>query len=170
MTSIVCRQMGRLQVFVLLALISFAAPALALPAPMSDQDLMEKSDLVAKVKVLSVTCTSITKDEKTGEDLPGYLAQLKVLDVEKGDAKRGDEVLVTWRAVPKGIVGPWTVYYYPGEEVVTHLTKRSGGVSYASTWWNAKGDDIKGPDTKELPLVPGQSVLAKPEQLEQTPL
>jgi hypothetical protein len=39
--------------------------------------------------VLSVTCTSVTKDEKTGEDLPGYLAQLKLLDVKKGDAKRG---------------------------------------------------------------------------------
>jgi hypothetical protein len=56
---------------------------------MPDQELMEKSDLVALVRVLSVTCTSVTKDEKTGEDLPGYLAQLKLLDVKKGDAKRG---------------------------------------------------------------------------------
>jgi hypothetical protein len=95
-----------------------ASPALALPAPMSDQELMEKSDLVALVRVLSVTCTSITKDEATGENLPGYLATLQVLDVKKGDAKRGDEVIVTWRAVPKSLLGPWTVYYYPGEEVV----------------------------------------------------
>jgi hypothetical protein len=131
-----------------LSLALTASPAQALPAPMSDQELMEKSDLVALVRVLNVTCTSLTKDDATGEELPSYLATLQVLDVKKGDAKRGDEVIVTWRAVPKSIVGPWTVYYYPGEEVVTHLAKRSGGASYASTWWNAKGDDVKAPDTR----------------------
>ena len=55
--------------------------ARALPAPMSEQELMEKSDLVALVRVMSVTCTSLTKDAATGEDLPGYIAQLKVLEV-----------------------------------------------------------------------------------------
>ncbi len=144
--------------------------ALALPAPMSDQELMEKSDLVALVRVLNVTCTSLTKDAATGEELPSYLATLQVLEVKKGDAKRGDEVIVTWRAVPKSIVGPWTVYYYPGEEVVTHLAKRSGGASYASTWWNAKGDDVKAPDTRDLPVTPGESVVATPEKQKQTPL
>ncbi len=153
-----------------LSLALTAAPARALPAPMSDQELMEKSDLVALVRVLSVTCTSVTKDDATGEELPSYLATLQVLEVKKGDAKRGDEVIVTWRAVPKSIVGPWTVYYYPGEEVVTHLAKRSGGASYASTWWNAKGDDVKVPDTRDLPVTPGESVVATPEQQKQTPL
>ncbi|MET0302150.1 MAG: hypothetical protein ABW010_05895 [Methyloceanibacter sp.] len=142
----------------------------ALPAPMSDQELMEKSDLVALVRVLNVTCTSLTKDAATGEELPSYLATLQVLEVKKGDAKRGDEVIVTWRAVPKSIVGPWTVYYYPGEEVVTHLAKRSGGASYASTWWNAKGDDVKAPDTRDLPVTPGESVVATPDKQQQTPL
>jgi hypothetical protein len=154
----------------LLSLALMPGPARALPAPMSDQDLMEKSDLVALVRVLNVTCTSITKDDATGEDLPSYLATLQVLEVKKGDAQRGDEVIVTWRAVPKSIVGPWTVYYYPGEEVVTHLTKRSGGASYASTWWNAKGDDVKAPDTRDLPVTPGESVVATPEPQKQTPL
>jgi hypothetical protein len=147
-----------------------APPVRALPAPMSDQELMEKSDLVALVRVLNVTCTSLTKDQATGEELPSYLATLQLLEVKKGDAKRGDEVIVTWRAVPKSIVGPWTVYYYPGEEVVTHLTKRSGGASYASTWWNAKGDDVKAPDTRDLPMTPGESVVATPETQKQTPL
>ena len=154
----------------LLSVTLISTPARALPAPMSEQELMEKSDLVALVRVLSVTCTSLTKDAATGEELPGYLAQLKVLEVKKGEVKPGAEVLVTWRAVPKSIVGPWTVYYYPGEEVVTHLTKRSGGASYASTWWNAKGDDVKAPDTRDLPLTPGESVVAKPEKQKQTPL
>src|SRR5262245_1606971 len=152
------------------ALALATAPARALPAPMSDQDLMAKSDLVALVRVLNVTCTSITKDDATGEELPSYLATLQVLEVKKGEAERGDEVIVTWRAVPKSIVGPWTVYYYPGEEVVTHLTKRSGGASYASTWWNAKGDDVKAPDTRDLPVTPGESVVATPEPQKQTPL
>jgi len=145
-------------------------PALALPAPMTEAELMEKSDVVALMRVLSVTCTSITKDEQTGEDLPGYLATLKVIEVKKGDVKAGEEVLVTWRAVPKSIVGPWTVYYYPGEEMVTHLTKRSGGVSYASTWWNAKGDDAKSPDSRDLPTKPGETVVPRPEPAMQTPL
>jgi hypothetical protein len=153
-----------------LSLALMASPARALPAPMSDPELMEKSDLVALVRVLNVTCTSVNKDDATGEELPSYLATLQVLEVKKGDAERGDEVIVTWRAVPKSIVGPWTVYYYPGEEVVTHLAKRSGGASYASTWWNAKGDDVKVPDTRDLPVTPGESVVATPEQQTQTPL
>jgi hypothetical protein len=147
-----------------------ALPALALPAPMSEQELTEKSDVIALMRVLSVTCTSIVKDEQTGEDLPGYLAKLKVMEVKKGDVKQGEEVLVTWRAVPKSIVGPWTVYYYPGEEMVTHLTKRSGGVSYASTWWNAKGDDVKSPDSRDLPITPGETVMPTPEPEKRMPL
>jgi hypothetical protein len=153
-----------------LLLFSFAVPAVALPAPMSEQDLNDKSDLVAVVRVLSVTLTTITKDEKTGEELPGYMAQLRLLDVKKGDAKKGDVVLVTWRAVPSKIVGPWAVYYYPGEEVLTHLTKRDGGVAYASTWWNAKGDDITKPESTELPKQPGQTVVPRGTKQDQVPL
>ena len=163
--------MRPLKLLSLLVLAFFTAlPALAVPAPMSEQELTDESDLVAQVRVLTVTCTSITTDEATGEELPGYLAQLKVVEVKKGDAKPGDVVLVTWRAIPKNVDGPWTVYYYPGEEMVTHLTKRSGGVTYASTWWNAKGDDTKSPDTRELPVAPGETVgqVAEPEP--QTPL
>lgn len=137
-----------------------ASAALALPAPLSDEELMEKSDIVALVRVMSVTCTSVTKDETTGEQLPGYLAQLRVLEVKKGDVRPGGEVLVTFRAVPKGALGPWTVFYYPGEEVWTHLVKRFGGVTYGSTWWNAKGEVVQPPKTEDLPDVVGESVLA----------
>jgi hypothetical protein len=162
------RQFRLLSLFVVACLA--ALPALALPAPMTEAELMEKSDVVALVRVVSVTCTSVTQDEHTGEDLPGYLARLKVIEVEKGDVKKGEELLVTWRAVPKAVAGPWTVYYYPGEEMVTHLTKRSGGASYASTWWNAKGDDTKSPDTRDLPTTPGITVVPRPEPEMQTPL
>jgi len=147
-----------------------AAPALALPAPMSDQELVDKSDLVAVVRVLSVSCTTVTKDDKSGEELPAYLAKVRLLDVKKGDVQKGEEVLVTWRAIPKDIVGPWTVYYYPGEVVLTRLTKRSGGVSYGSTWWNAKGDDVKAPESTELPTTPGETFTAPQEPADQHPL
>src|SRR5512140_2045938 len=75
----------------LLALLPLlGTPALTLPAPMSDPELMDKSDLVAVVRVLSVTCTAVTKDEKTGEELPAYLAKLRLIDIKKGDAKVDD--------------------------------------------------------------------------------
>ena len=163
--------MRHLKVLGLLVFASLGVlPALAVPAPMSEQELTGKSDLVAQVRVLAVTCTSITTDEATGEELPGYLAQLKVVEVKKGDAKPGEVVLVTWRAIPKNVDGPWTVYYYPGEEMVTHLTKRSGGATYASTWWNAKGDDVRSPDTRHLPVTPGETVGQMPEPEPETPL
>ncbi|HBH41202.1 MAG TPA: hypothetical protein DDW26_04740 [Rhizobiales bacterium] len=161
-----CRHLRLLSLF----LVVFVAPALALPAPMSDQDLMDTSDLVALVRVLSVTCTTVTKDEQTGEELPGYVAKLKLLEVKKGDATAGDEVLVTWRAVPKAILGPWTVYYYPGEEVLTHLTKSSNGVGYASSWWNAKGEDVKAPESTELPTTPGETAVPPQKPDKRMPL
>ena len=147
-----------------------ATPAQALPAPMSEQELNDKSDLVAVVRVNTVICTAVTKDEAAGEELPVYLAKLRLVEVKKGDAKAGDEVLVTWRAVPKGIVGPWTVNYYPGEVVLTHLVKRSGGVSFGSTRWNAKGDDVKAPDSTELPSTSGETFNPPQEPAAKTPL
>ena len=156
--------------FGFVAAVLLATQAMALPAPMSEQDLMDKSDLVAVVRVASVTLAAVTKDDKSGENLPVYLARLKLLDVKKGDAQPGDEIIVTWRAVPKDIVGPWAVFYYPGEEVLTHLVKKSGGVSYGSTWWNAKGDDIKAPDSTELPTEPGQTFTPAKEPDRRLPL
>ena len=81
-------------------------PALALPAPMSEQELMDKSDIVAVIRVLSVSCIAVTKDEKSGEELPAYLAKVRLLEVKKGEAKKGDEILVTFRAIPKDELGP----------------------------------------------------------------
>lgn len=143
-----------------LALVLATTAAFALPAAMEDEELEAKSDIVVLVRVMSVTCTSITKDLRTDEDLPGYLAKLRVLEVKKGDVRPGGEVLVTFRAVPQGQLGSWTVFYYPGEEVWTHLVKRPGGVTYASTWWNAKGETVKPTETKELPTTVGESALA----------
>lgn len=160
------RRMFQLCLLLLLPLI--ATQALALPAPLSNEQLMEKSTFVGVVRVLSVTCTALTPDKETGEDLQHYLAKLEIVDVKKGDVKPGETILVTWRAIPRGLVlGNWTVNYYPGEEVRTHLTKAPGDVAYKSTWWNSKGQSIKEAESMKLPMsagetfVPRQSVTPK---------
>ena len=53
-----------------------ATAGLAVPAPLSEQELTDKSDLVALVRVLSVTCTGVAKDERTGEALPSYIKRM----------------------------------------------------------------------------------------------
>ena len=63
-------------------------PALALPAPMSEQELVDKSDIVAVVRVLSVSCTAITKDEKTGQELPAYLAKVRLIARSRRETRR----------------------------------------------------------------------------------
>ena len=75
----------------------------------------------------------------TGENLPNYSAKLKLLEVKKGSEKKSDVVAITFHAIPKGMLGPWAVFYYPGEEVWTHLGG-SGG-TYQTIWWNARGRD-----------------------------
>jgi hypothetical protein len=154
----------------LLLLLGVSLPAFALPAPMSPDDLAGKSDLIAVVRVLSVSQTAVTKDKDTGEDLPSYMAKVQLVEVKKGDAKKGDTVLITWRGIPKGVVGPWAVNYYPGEVVLTHLTKKTGGVAYGSTWWNAKGDEIKAPASTELPATVGETLEAPKAETDQHPL
>jgi hypothetical protein len=133
-----------------------APAALALPAPMSDDELLLKSDLVGLVLILSVTCTSVDKDESTGEMLPSYSAKAELMEVVKGDEQKGDFVTITFTAVPTGLLGPWTVYYYPGEMVFTHLVGKNG--NYTSTWWNARGRVVQEPISKDLPTKPGETV------------
>jgi hypothetical protein len=158
------------RILTLLSFFLLATQALALPAPMSEGELLEKSDVVAVIRVLSVSSTAVTKDDQTGEVLPSYLARARLLEVKKGDVKQGDEILITWRAIPKGIVGPWTVNYYPGEVVLTHLIKKTGGATFGSTWWNAKGDDIKAPASTELPTSIGETFDAPKGDTDEHPL
>ena len=84
-------------VFVLLC----AGPAFAVPPPMSDADLLSKSDLVALVRVLSVTCVSVSKDERTGEPLRNYSANVELMEVIKGDEPKGTDVNITFHDLPK---------------------------------------------------------------------
>ena len=131
-------------------------PALAVPAPMSDADLLAKSDLVALVKVISVTCLSVSKDGRTGEPLRNYSANVELIEVIKGDEPKGTDVNVTFHDLPKQIVGPWSVFYYPGEMVWTHLVK--DGDAYTTTWWNGRGEVVHKAVITDLPTKPGETV------------
>ena len=146
-------------VIVSAVLIGFAlppAPASAVPAPMSQEQLLEKSDLVALVRIKSVTCVSVMKDDRTGEELPSYSARAELIEVIKGEDVKGDTVNISFHAIPTGLLGPWTVYYYPGEMVWTHLLGKDG--EYTTTWWNARGDVVSKAVITELPTKPGETV------------
>ncbi len=151
--------------FALVLTITAASPALALPAPMSDTDLLTKSDLVALVRVLSVTCVSVSKDEHTGEPLRNYSANVELLEVIKGDVAKGNDVDITFEDVPKGLLGPWSVFYYPGEIVWTHLIK--DGDAFTTTWWNGRGDLVHKAIITDLPTKPGESVAVPRVRTEQ---
>lgn len=130
--------------------------ALAVPAPMSASDLLSKSDLVALIRVLSVTCTKLSKDDRTGEELPSYSARAELMYVTKGEEMPGYDVTLNFHAIPTGMLGPWTVYYYPGEMVWTHLAGKDG--VYTTTWWNGKGRVVSKAVITELPTKPGETV------------
>jgi hypothetical protein len=134
----------------------WSGSALALPAPMSKEELLAKSDLVALVRILSVTCTAVTKDEHTGEDLPSYSAEAELIEVIKGDEPKGGDVTITFHTIPKGLLGPWSVFYYPGEMVWTHLVKEDG--AYTTTWWNGRGTLVDKAVITDLPTTPGETV------------
>jgi hypothetical protein len=54
------------------------------------------------------------------------------------------------------MLGPWTVFYYPGEQVWTHLVRDSDG--YTTTWWNARKQVLHEAVVKKLPTQPGETV------------
>jgi hypothetical protein len=139
----------------LIAVASAASEASALPAPMPESELLQKSDFVGLIRVLSVTCTKVVKDERTGEELPSYSAKAELMYVTKGDEILGHDITITFEAIPRGMLGPWTVYYYPGEMVWTHLTGKDG--IYTTTWWNGKGRVVNKPIITELPTTKGET-------------
>jgi hypothetical protein len=152
----------RVTILLVAALLSIeAAPVWALPPPMPAEALAAASDLIALVRVLAVTCVAVVRHRQTGEELPVYRAQLQILEAKKRPAGEADVVTVMWSEIPRSIVGPWAVRYYPGEEVWTHLQRERENGLYRTTWWNARGPQIRAADTTELPTVPG-TVLSAP--------
>jgi hypothetical protein len=138
----------------------FATRAAALPAPMSDADLQKNSDVIASVRVLAVACTG--QVSTTRDKVPTYQAWLSIVKATKGAVKERETVLVQWQDVPKGIVGPWKVEYFPGEEVTTYLKWDAEKRVYTTTWWNAKGKPTRPADFEEkLPTQPGMVLTMK---------
>jgi hypothetical protein len=144
----------------LLTLVGLASVGNAIPPPLKPEELEQRSDFIGTVKVLAVTCTSIAKDPRTGEDLPNYQAWLQVVETKKGKAMPGDTLVVSWRAISKKLVGAWSVSYAAGETVSTHLQWVEGGRSYTTTWWNAKGKPIS-EGNATLPTKVGEIILGK---------
>ena len=159
------RRLFPLSGLLLLLLAAATTPASALPAPMSDADLLSKSDLVALVRVLSVTCTAITHDDFTKQDIANYSANVELIEVIKGDVAKGNDVNIVFHEIPKGLLGPWSVFYYPGEMVWTHLVKQ--GDDYTTTWWNGRGELVHKAIITTLPTKPGESVAIKRLRSEQ---
>jgi hypothetical protein len=149
----------RLVLILCISIVVFAgwsSPAAALPAPMSESELLSKSDLVALIRVLSVTCTGVTQDPRTGEALPSYSATAELIYVTKGEEMVGHDIIITFDTIPSGVLGPWTVFYYPGEMVFTHLVGKDG--VYTTTWWNGRGSVVSKALITELPTKPGDTV------------
>jgi hypothetical protein len=140
--------------FLLLCMVSTGT--VALPGPMSDAELLTKSDLVALVRVLSVACTSITHDDFAKQDVRNYSAKVELMEVIKGDEAKGGDVNITFHEIPKGLLGPWSVFYYPGEMVWTHLVADGG--AFTTTWWNGRGDVVSKAVITVLPSKPGETV------------
>jgi hypothetical protein len=140
----------------ILVFAGLGTPAAALPAPMPEGELLSKSDLVALIRVLSVTCTGVSKDPQTGEDLPNYSATAELMYVTKGEEMVGHDITLAFHAIPTGVLGPWTVFYYPGEMVYTHLVGKNG--VYTTTWWNGRGSVVSKALITELPTKPGDTV------------
>src|SRR6516164_8605717 len=67
-------------------------PAWAIPAPMSPELLFSASDVVALVRVLSVTCVAL--GERNGEVLRDCYARLGLLQVRKGKYRKFDTLTV----------------------------------------------------------------------------
>jgi len=133
------------------------SPAWAVPGPMSPADLVAASDLVALIRVLSVTCLEVWRHGGTGEELASFEARLGVLRVTKGQARRYQTVRLAWEEVSSQTLGNWCVRYYPGEELWTHLKIQEHDGAYKSTWWNARGEQIRPPDRTTLPWGRGRT-------------
>ncbi|MBY0229756.1 MAG: hypothetical protein K2W96_10790 [Gemmataceae bacterium] len=75
--------------------------------------------------------------------------------------KANETLLVAWQDVPKTVMGPWKVEYYPGEKVETKLKWIAARKVYESTWREVKGKATRAADTRTLPIKPGEIVAPK---------
>ena len=110
----------------------------ALPTPLSPEQLYQQSDIIAKVKVLSVIkVQDRIKETENKYNTEKYHAWLKVLQVTKGKIQNNHTMIVTWNRVNRQLIGGWEVNYYPNEELITHLIWDDQEKTYKTLSWNA---------------------------------
>lgn len=129
--------------------------ALGLPAPMSQSDLINNSDLFAKVHVLKVD--KATNTALAEYEIAGTVASNRVIHEDNSAIIDQDShkklIKLCWPELPKDLLGPWRVEFQENEEVNVYLrwigNKNSQDKPmwnlynnlencYAATWWNAK--------------------------------
>lgn len=132
---------------IFLVYLIFMKHALAIPAPMSKEDLINNSDLFARIEVLSV-------DEKNNTAIAKY----KVIGSTASNrivhevSKDSGTIKICWPDLPKNLLGPWSVKVHENEIVTIYLKWLSKGEQldgkwslyknmsdcYGATWWNSK--------------------------------
>ncbi len=103
----------------------------ALPAPLSNEQLNQQSDLIAKVNVLGVTRVGYTHKAIK------FQAWLQIIKTIKRKAQINDTILVTWYRFDKKLIGSWEIAYYPGEKLITYLVWDNKEKAYKNLSWNS---------------------------------
>jgi hypothetical protein len=146
-----------------------ASPAWAIAPPLTPVELLAESDLVALVRVLSVTCTGLYYPFWPDlAEVLAYVAQLEILSIRKGSVRPGEIIAVKWEKLSDELAleTTWTVAYHPGEQVWTHLQRvaHKDGLwlkhssAYVNTWWNARDQTLREAESYDLPRLPGETV------------
>jgi len=123
----------------------------ALPAPLSKEQLLKESKVIARVKVIGVTKIGYVNNAIK------YQAWLKIIKPIKGDVIVNDTIIATWYKFDKKLIGSWAIDYYPDEELITYLIWDHDEKSYKNISWNSV-DKIQS-SGKKLPTNDGEITL-----------
>jgi hypothetical protein len=126
--------------FILLAgflYININNDSLALPKPLSQQELFEKSDVIIKGKVIKI-------DEVENNNIyEKYTARIQILEVIKGDISNTDIISVFWKKYKKKLLGNWYIEYALGEVIETHLIWDQEEKMFKTISWNGSKVIVK---------------------------
>ena len=163
-----CRRLLMAGLLAALWLAGATGPVRALPPPLSAEELQKRSDVVAVVRVLAVTCTAQAPDAETKQPLRTFQAWLQVVRVDKGNAKPDETITLEWRETPKGGFADGATPFFPGEEVKTYLKWIGDRRLFEVAGVGGLKEPIRPADIQKLPEKPGQVLVAK--TLTQAPL
>ena len=149
-------------IVLLVYIIAMPQQALGLPAPMSRPDLINNSDIFAKVHILEIdrtTNTAIAQYDRVGTTAINSIIHDSISPKYTGpDGAPLKVITICWPDLPKNLIGPWSIRFTENEDANVYLKwigkKDSQQNSiwhlyhdlencYAATWWNAKIPDDK---------------------------